>query len=155
MQQKIRHIIGLILTAILISNCSIKTQSISDKDSMKALSKLDTVWMNFKGALLTNRLDYLIANSCDTIQCIDCLSDSLKSENEIYDSKIIYNNYLKSLIHKEIWDKYNYTVSKTDSLIYINYSIKSKYSEEGGENLIYIFENINQRFLFSGMITVP
>ena len=155
MQQKMKHIIGLILTAILISNCSIKTQRISDNDSMKSLSKVDTVWMNFKDALLTNRLDYLIANSCDTIQCIDCLNDSLKSENEIYASKIIYNNHLKSLIHKEIWDKYNYSVSESDSLIYINYSIKSKYSEEGKENLVYIFESINERFLFSGMITIP
>lgn len=155
MQQKNRHIIGLILTAILISNCSIKTKSISDNDSTKTTSTIDTVWMNFKDALLTNRFDYLIVNSCDTIQCIDCLSDSLKSENEIYDSKIIYIKYLKSLIHQEIWDKYDYTVSETDSLIYVNYSIKSKYSEEVGENLVYIFKNKNERFLFSGMITIP
>ena len=60
MQQKIRHIIGLILTAILISNCSIKTQSLSDNDSTKTMSKIDTVWMNFKDALLTNQFDYLI-----------------------------------------------------------------------------------------------
>ena len=155
MQHMIKNIIGLILTAILISNCSIKTQSLSDNDSTKTLSKIDTVWINFKDALLNNRFDYLIANSCDTIQCIDCLSDSLKSENEIYDSKIIYTNHLKSLVHKEIWDKHNYTISETDSLIYINYSLKSKYSEEGGENLVYIFKNKNEQFLFNGMITIP
>lgn len=70
-----------------------------------------------------------------------CLNDSLKSENEIYASRIIYTNPLKSLIQREIWDKYNYSVSESDSLIYINYSIKSKYCEEGRENLVYIFQN--------------
>ncbi|MCL3782714.1 hypothetical protein EMN47_20195 [Prolixibacteraceae bacterium JC049] len=156
MQYRIYHMIILISLGIILTNCSIRTKK--ESHSAPKINKLafaDSVWIKFRDALQERQLDYLINNSFDSIQCIDCLPDSLKTKNEIYFSRDIYKQYLKELMHLDSLNSYDYTIFENDTMIYVNYSIQWKYAEEGAYGLHYIFKKSDNEYLFSGMITTP
>jgi len=149
-----KYILGLILLSQLLTNCSYRTDKLSQKGSdLKNMSYADSLWIDYKSAMQNQRIDYLIDNSLDSIQCVDCVTDS-NNLSDIYDSKYIFDNHLKELIHLDSLTN-DYSAFQNDSMIFINYTIKDKKSEEGGYNLIYIFKKSNQRYLFSGMTTTP
>ncbi len=104
----------------------------------RRLSYADSLWIDFANAMETKNLDYLIRNSLDTIKCSE-LNIVTEKSNEFYNSELIFKKYLKQLMHlNSLLDK-RYTTFQDDSLIHVNYLIESKFAEEKGYNLIYIF----------------
>jgi hypothetical protein len=149
-----KYILGLILLSQLLTNCSYRSDKFGQNGSdLKSMSYADSLWIEYKNALQNQRIDYLIDNSLDSIQCVDCVPDSGKL-SDIFDSKYIFENHLKELMHLDSLTN-DYSAFQNDSMIFINYTIKDNKSEEGGYNLIYIFKKSNQRYLFSGMLTTP
>jgi hypothetical protein len=149
-----KYILGLILLSQLLTNCFYRTDKLGQNGSdLKNLSYADSLWIDYKGALQNQRIDYLIDNSLDSIQCVDCVTDS-NNLSDIYNSKYIFDNHLKELKHLDSLTN-DYLAYQNDSMIFINYTVKDKKSEEGGYNLIYIFKKSNQRYLFNGMTTTP
>ena len=149
-----KYILGLILFSQLLTNCSYRTDKlVKNGSNLKNMSYADSLWIDYKSAIQNQRIDYLIDNSLDSIQCVDCVTDS-NNLSDIYNSKYIFDNHLKELIHLDSLTN-DYSAFQNDSIIFINYTINDKKSEEGRYNLIYIFKKSNQRYLFSGMITTP
>jgi hypothetical protein len=156
MQYKIRHITILIFLGFILTNCSIGTKKQLNTDlKINEFTFADSVWIKFRDALQQRQIDYLINNSFDSIQCIDCLPDSLKTKNEIYNSRQIYKQHLRELMHLDSLINYDFTTFQNDTMIYVSYSIEWKYAEEGAYGLHYIFKKSNNEYLFSGMITTP
>ncbi len=136
--RKILTFVGLILIAY----------SCKDKytDSDKIL-----IWENFKTRIENNDLKYLIENSTDSIKCIDCIIG--KNEYKI-PSGIIFKNYIEKLYNSDLLDKNKYSVYSDDKMIRISYGFKNLTRNESSD-IVYMFDKINDKFLFTGMITIP
>jgi len=136
--RKILTFVGLILIAY----------SCKDKytDSDKIL-----IWENFKTRIENNDLKYLIENSTDSIKCIDCIIG--KKEYKI-PSGIIFKNYIEKLYNSDLLDKNEYSVYSDDKMIRISYGFKNLTRNESSD-IVYMFDKINDKFLFTGMITIP
>jgi len=89
------------------------------------------------------------------IQCIDCLTDSLKTADELYDSRLIFESYLVQLMHLDNLESYDFSTFQNDSMIYVSYSIKWKYAEEGYYGLHYRFKKVDEKYLFYSKFTTP
>lgn len=76
------------------------------------------MWNEFALAMETKNLEYLIKNSFDTIQCIDCIINN-KSEN------------LDKLMHLDSLTNIEFSTYTTDSIIRVSYSVKWKLAPEG------------------------
>lgn len=140
----------------LLTNCSIETKKQVHPDyRISEFTSADSVWIVFREALQQGQIEYLLSNSFDSIQCIDCLPDSLKTINEIYDSRLIYRQHLRELMHLDSLNNYDFSTFQNDTMFYVSYSIEWKYAEEGSYGLHYIFKKNNDKYLFSGMITIP
>lgn len=138
-----------LLLFIAISGCN------QPNTQRKELTIADSTWSRFKQALVESDMNYLMLNSKDSILCVDCLSDSLKNEEEIYSAKYIFENHLVKLKHFENVEKHKFNTYHNDTVLYISYSIKWKYAEEGWYDLHYRFEKQEEDYLFSGMFTTP
>ena len=136
--RKLLTIIGLIM---IVYSCKEKNNK-SDKI---------LIWENFKTNIDNNEYEYLIENSTDSIKCIDCIIG--KKEYKI-PSRIIFKNYKEKLYNSDLLDKKEYSVYSDDSIIRITYSFK-KLIENESLNIIYMFDKINDKYLFTGMITIP
>lgn len=132
----------LILTLVIsLSSC---------KKNSKTFEK-NSFWENFKSKIENNSIDYLVKNSFDSIQCIDCVAN--KGE-KLHPSKFIFKNYKTQFYDNSFLDGKEYSVYKDDSIIRVNYSFKSKIGNEK-HHIIYIFDKQDGKFLLSGMITIP
>jgi len=121
------------------------------KDSL-VYEKKDSIWIEFASALENKDLDYLIQNSMDTIQCVDCISES---DKEYFSSKYIFKNHIKELMHLESLTDKKFSSSFDGDFIRINYTIKWEKAPEGAYNLIFSFKKVDNKYLFNGMFTVP
>ena len=102
----------------------------------------------------TKNLAYLVKNSFDTIQCNDCLHEN-RNQNDYYNSKMIFNNYLDQLMHLKSIRSQAFSTYRDDSLIRISYKIEWELAPEGAYGLVYTFKKKKGHFLFSGMFFVP
>ncbi len=102
----------------------------------------------------TKNLAYLVKNSFDTIQCNDCLHEN-RNQNDYYNSKMIFNNYLNQLMHLKFIRSQAFSTYRDDSLIRISYKIEWELAPEGAYGLVYTFKKKKGHFLFSGMFFVP
>mgnify|MGYP000309547049 CR=1 FL=1 len=132
----------LVLTLVIFLNSCKKESKTFEKNSF---------WENFKTKLEKNDLEYLIKNSFDSIQCIDCVPNE---RGMLYSPKFIYINYKNEFYDKIFLDEKKYSVYQKDSIIRINYSFKGKFGNEG-HNIIYMFDKKENKFLLSGMIKIP
>ena len=114
----------------------------------------DSLWIEFAKALENRNINFLESNSIDSIKCSECFSDSL-SNYELYDSKQIFENHLDKLLHLKNLTSRNFETYQDDSIIRISYFIEARKSEEGGYNLIYLFEKRGTKYLFGGMVLTP
>ena len=136
MKSKILFLLGL----SLLFSCGNNSQNIKSK-----------LWEDFKLSLEEKNLEYLIKNSFDSIKCIDC--DIINSERE-YFSKVVFEKYLDKFYNQDLLKDKQYSVFKNDSILRINYSFRNKFGELSS-NTIYMFDKKEDKFILSGMITVP
>ncbi|TKG91501.1 hypothetical protein EYV94_20970 [Puteibacter caeruleilacunae] len=110
----------------------------------------DSLWQKFAYSLETRDTTFLINNSLDTIQCAE-----FSSENEYFASEFIFKNHIKKLMHLDSLRNADYNIYVGDSLMHINYPIKTNKTIEGGYNLIFSFSKVENRFVFRGMLLTP
>ena len=150
----ILRIFGFISICIFLICCSRLKQE-NNLAQKKKLDFADSLWIDFSTAIENKDFAYLVENSLDTIECIDCTNDSA-IEKPYFKSDFIFQNHLESLYNHEYLEKLQYTTFHSDTNeIRINYSIESPQAPEGGYNIIYTFIRKNNKYLFKGMITVP
>ncbi len=113
------------------------------------------IWLDFKRALETQKVAYLLENSFDYILCVDCVPNEQKTNNEYYKSEFIFKGYLTELIHHNTLEKLNPIFSANDTIIRIVYDVKTETAPEGHYNVVYTFLKSENEFLFEGMFTVP
>ena len=136
MKSKILFLIGL----SLLFSCGNNSQNTKSK-----------LWEDFKLSLEEKNLQYLIKNSFDSIKCIDC--NIIKPERE-YSSKVVFEKYFDKFYNQNLLKDKQYSVFKNDSILRINYSFRNKFGELSS-NTIYMFDKKEDKFILSGMITVP
>ncbi|PKQ68663.1 hypothetical protein BZG01_02795 [Labilibaculum manganireducens] len=148
-----------ILTSILIIQLLLACSYSSNKENNKIkdssnISFADSLWMKFAAAIEEGNLEFLVNNSFDTIQCVDCISEN-NDEKEFYQSKIIFQNYLDKLMHLDNLTNKEFSTFMNDSIIRVSYNIKWKTAPEGAYGLVFSFAKKNEKFYFDGMFTIP
>jgi hypothetical protein len=139
-------LILIIVTARTFSSCE-KT----DKSKNEGLTQAENVWVNFMTQLESGNIDFLIKNSLDTIQCVDCEVTSDR-QTEFYVADFIFKNRLDKLKHlKSLKDK-EFSIHMVDNLIRVNYSFPATISQDHGYNLIFTFVKVDNKYMFTGMI---
>ncbi|MDM8158216.1 hypothetical protein QUH73_00175 [Labilibaculum sp. K2S] len=81
-----------ILTSILIIQLLLACSYSSN------ISVADSIWIKFATAIEAGNLEFLVNNSLDTIQCVDCIPEN-NNGKEFFKSKIIYQDYLDKLMN--------------------------------------------------------
>ena len=114
-------------------------------------SKKNLVWEKFKTRIENKDLDYLNVNSTDSIKCVDCISND---KGILQTSELIFKEYIDKLYNSDLLDKKQYSIYENDSIIRISYNFKKVIGNESS-NITYMFDKINDKFLFTGMITTP
>ena len=122
------------------------------KTELKQIYTVDNiVWGKFKNGIKNKELTYLLNNSLDSIKCTDCVVG--KNEKHI-SSELIFKKYLDRLYDYELLKNKVYSLYENDSIIRVNYSFEKLIGAESS-NIIYTFNKIDEKFLFTGMITTP
>jgi hypothetical protein len=119
-------------------------------DKRETLTQADSLWVNFMTQLENGNIDFLIKNSLDTIQCVDCEISSDR-ETEFYDAELIFNNHLDKLKHLKSLKDEEFTTHEEDNVIRVNYSFPATFSQDRGYNLIFTFIKVDDKYLFAGM----
>lgn len=132
----------LIIFTFLVFSC---------KSESKNLTEKSTIWEKFKTGIEKKDFVYLLNNSMDSIACVDCIP----SENEkLQSSELIFKKHLEKLYNTELIGEMNYSNYKTDSIIRISYSFEKLLGNESS-SIIYMFDKSSEKYLFTGMITIP
>jgi hypothetical protein len=139
---------------ILFVGCMNLSQKKNRQEDKNRDSFVDSLWIEYLVAMETKNLAYLVKNSFDTIQCNDCLHEN-RNQNDYYNSKMIFNNYLNQLMHLKSIRSQAFSTYRDDSLIRISYKIEWELAPEGAYGLVYTFKKKKGHFLFSGMFFVP
>jgi hypothetical protein len=134
-------LILVILAALTSGSC---------KKTDKVLTQADSVWINFKTQLGTGNIEYLIKNSLDSIQCVDCDIET-ERPTEFYDTDFILRNHLDKFKLESIRDK-EFDTYVIDDLIRVNYSFPATFFHDHGYNLIFTFQKVDNIYLFTGVI---
>ena len=111
----------------------------------------NTVWEKFKTGIENEDLTYLLNNSLDSINCVDCI---LEKDNDLYSKQLIFKKHLENLYNSELLKGKRYAIHETDSIIRISYSFEKLIGNESS-SIIYMFDKTENKYLFSGMITTP
>lgn len=136
---------------ISVSFCS---SSQTENKEQKVLTAPDSLWLQFANSMETKNIEFLVANSLDTIQCADCNLDN-NPDNEYYESKFVFENHMDKLMHLDKLSNKDHYIYQDDSLMHVVYSIKNLNAFEGGYNLIFNFVKVDDKYLFKGMIVTP
>ena len=96
-------------------------------------------------------LNYLNINSTDLIKCVDCISND---KGILQKNELIFKEYIDKLYNSDLLNKKQYSIYENDSIIRISYNFKKMIGNESS-NITYMFDKINDEFLFTGMITTP
>ena len=67
---------------------------------------------------------------------------------------MIFKNYREKLYDSNLLDKKEYSVYSDDKMIRISYDFKTLTGNESSST-IYMFDKFNDKYLFTGMITIP
>src|SRR5688572_1543016 len=106
------HILFLALLTQTIWSCD-KTYK------RETLTQADSVWVNFMIQLDSANVDYLLKNSLDTIQCVDCEIKAHETA-EFFSSELIFNHYLEQIRHLKSLKDLEFTTHVEDNLIRVN-----------------------------------
>lgn len=116
----------------------------------ETLTQADSIWINFRTQIENKNIDFLIKNSLDTIQCVDC---DIRPDHgsEFYDAAVVFNNHLDKLKHLKSLKEKEFTTHEEDNMISVNYSFPATFSQDHGYNLIFTFIKVDDKYLFTGM----
>ena len=131
----------LILSVLLVFSCKNESNQLTE----------NPVWEKFKNGIENEDLTYLLNNSLDSIYCTDCILDV---DNELHSKQLIFEKHRKNLYSSELLKGKTYSTHETDSIIRISYSFE-KLSGNEASSIIYMFNRIENKYLFTGMITTP
>src|SRR5688572_19374354 len=93
---------GLMLLLAIWAICACER---SYKPELGKLTQADSIWISFMTQMENGNVEFLLENSLDTIQCVDCNIES-GGQSEFYDSDLIFNHHLGKLKHlKSLRDK--------------------------------------------------
>jgi hypothetical protein len=136
--------------SLIIDENKITIDSLNNELNKKKV--VDNItWTKFKKAIEKNDTNYLIENFYDSIRCIDCIAGE-NEKNQL--SKHIFNKHIDKLYKSELLKDREYTFYQTDSIIRVNYKFEKLIGNESYD-IVYMFNKAKNKFLFSGMITVP
>lgn len=98
-------------------------------------------------------INYLINNSQDSIKCVDCINND--GSGYLYKADFIFTNFMEELMNLDSLSNKEYSIYRDDEVIRITYSVRASGAPEGAYNIVFLFDNENDKYLFGGMITVP
>lgn len=131
---------------------SIYDNQIEENQTKNQYNRIDSIWMQFAKAMDSKNIDFLIANSLDTITCTDCKIEP-DFQREDFDSKFIFQNHLREIMHlKTLSNKEFSTFLVGDNLIRVVYNIRGSLAQEESYSLIFTLINENGKYLFQGML---
>lgn len=139
----------LILLGELLVSCS------STTERTRTLTATDSLWLNFAVAMDNKNIDFLLANSLDSISCVDCEPNNSGSDKKIYQAEYLFMNFLPELMHLDDLTTAEFSTFEDSTSIKVNYSIKSSNAPEGGYNLIFVLEKRNGKYLLTDRFFVP
>jgi hypothetical protein len=113
--------------------------------------KADSVWSDFVNAFEQNNLNYFLKNSSDSILYSGPIFLKLKNDKK-YNSEFIFEDLSKS---KYFWDIISKQFNKSfdeNKFIQINYYIDSTIEGKKVNDMVFIFERENYKYLFNKLI---
>ena len=131
----------LIILIFLVLSCKRESKTLTE----------NPIWEQFKTGIENRDLTYLLNNSLDSINCVDCI---LEKANKLQLSQFIFENHLEKLYNPELLKGKKYSIYDTDSIIRISYNFEKLFSNESS-SIIYMFDKTEKKYLFTGMITIP
>ena len=111
----------------------------------------NSIWEKFKSGFENKDLTYLVNNSLDSIQCVDCIS---AESDKLQSSEFIFDKHLEELYNAKLLKGMEYSNYQTDSIIRISYNFEKSFGNESS-SIIYMFNKSDGKYLFVGMITNP
>ena len=90
---RVFQILTIFILAELLLSCTGRTEQ------PRTLTSTDSLWLNFATAMERNDLEYLLANSLDSIRCVDCNPTTPNWEDEVYEAEYLFRNHLTDLMH--------------------------------------------------------
>jgi len=147
--------ITLLLLMFNLSLLTIACDSNNSKKEIQASTKLDKTWLEFENALELRNVDFLTNNSLDSVTCTDCSIPTTNSQDEYFDSHLIFNNYFDKLKHVESLKDHTFDVYQVNpNTIRVVYNIESSEAPEGGYGLIFtlVKKKGSDKYFFGGMI---
>lgn len=139
----------LISICMLLSNCSIRSEH------TRILTASDSLWLDFANAMEQRNMKFLITNSLYSIRCIDCEPNNLNRENEVYEAKYLFNNFLSELMHLNKLATTEFSTYQDSTLIRVNYKIEHDKVPEGVYNLIFTLEQRHGKYYLVDRFFVP
>lgn len=103
----------------------------------------------------SKNIDFLVANSLDSISCVDCEPNNSGTDKQNYQAVDLFTNLLPELMHLNDLTTAEFSTFEDSTSIKVNYSIKSNNAPEGGYNLIFILERVNGNFYLAERTFVP
>lgn len=147
------HITTLfIISAIFLLSSTCKSSSPYNRQ--QEYSSFDSIWIPFVKAMESNDIEFLIANSLDSLTCFDCDIDTdIDSQKEYFDSEFLLKNHLDKLMHlPTLSDKPFSTYQLQDDLLRIGYTIETTQAPEGAYSLFFTLVKKDKKYYFQGMI---
>ena len=130
-------------------NCS------SRREQPRKLTATDSLWLNFATAMNNKNIDFLLANSLDSISCVDCEPNNSGTDKRVHDAEYLYMNLMPELRYLNDLTATKFSTFEDSTSIKVNYSIKSNNALEGSYNLIFILELVNGNFYLAERTFVP
>ena len=145
---RVFQIFTVFFLAELLTNCTGRTEQ------PRTLTATDSLWLNFATAMERNDLEYLLANSLDSIRCVDCNPTTPNWEDEIYEAEYLFKNHLTDLMHLDNLSS-GFSTYQDSTLIRVGYTIEAPQAEEGAYNLVFTLEQKNGKYLLADRFFVP
>ena len=108
----------------------------------------DSLWLNFATAMERNDLEYLLANSLDSIRCVDCNPTTPNWEDEVYEAEYLFRNHLTDLMHLDNLTS-GFSTYQDSTLLRVGYSVEAPQAEEGVYTLVFTLERINEKYFLA------
>jgi hypothetical protein len=139
----------LIFLTELLSSCS------AQNEQKPTLNTTDSLWLKFASAMEEKNLDFLLANSLDSISCVDCEPSNSGSDRKDYRAEYLFKMLMPELMHLADLSTAEFSTFEDSTSIKVNYSIKWNSAPEGGYNLIFVLKKRNGKYLLTDRIFVP
>lgn len=148
---KHKYVTSLLILSIIFFLSSSCISLGSDKKQQE-YSSLDSIWLPFVNAMESKDIEFLIANSLNSLTCYDCNID-LDNQEEYFDSEFLLKNHLDKVMHlSTLTDKPFSTYQVQNDLVRIGYKIKTPQAPESTYSLFFTLTKKGEKYYFQGMM---